>query len=97
LVLLDTNAAIVSQLKQIQQTKQKFGTQDPGSALAARFAVSVASIWLHLCQSLVLLFANHRYLGRQQLLGCAHRSQNNAQALCAFSRHVGCEKHVCAS
>jgi hypothetical protein len=40
LVLLDSNAAIVSQLKQRQQTKQKFGTQDPGSALAARFMVS---------------------------------------------------------
>lgn len=37
LVLLDSNAAIVSRLKQMQQTKQKFGTQDPGSALASRF------------------------------------------------------------
>lgn len=43
LVLLDSNAAIVSQLKQMQQTKQKFGTQDPGSALASRFAVSRAA------------------------------------------------------
>lgn len=69
LVLLDTNAAIVSQLKQIQQTKQKFGTQDPGSALAARFAVSVAlSTRLRLWQRLVLLSANQHYLGRQQLL-----------------------------
>jgi hypothetical protein len=39
MVLLDSNAAIVSQLKQMQQTKQKFGSQDPGSALAARFQV----------------------------------------------------------
>lgn len=38
-VLLDSNAAIVSQLKQMQQTKQKFGTQDPGSALSSRFQV----------------------------------------------------------
>lgn len=40
LVLLDSNsgnAAIMGQLKQLQQTKQKFGTQDPGDALAARF------------------------------------------------------------
>jgi hypothetical protein len=43
LVLLDSNAAIVSRLKQMQQTKQKFGTQDPGSALASRFTVSRAA------------------------------------------------------
>lgn len=42
-VLLDSNAAIVSQLKQLQQTKQKFGTGDPGSALAARFMVRPAA------------------------------------------------------
>lgn len=53
-VLLDSNAAIVSQLKQMQQTKQKFGTQDPGSALSARFQVRSqgAQLWQQPCRLL---------------------------------------------
>jgi hypothetical protein len=77
LVLLDTNAAIVSQLKQIQQTKQKFGTKDPGSALAARFAVSgplnMAALVAASCAA-VCKPALFRQAAVAVLLGWAHQS-----------------------
>jgi hypothetical protein len=44
LVLLDTgNTAVLQSLRQLNKTKDRFGTQDPPAALSSRFNVSTSS------------------------------------------------------